>query len=231
MGFTSTISSDTTLPVSASVSISRCASRKVSPPRTGVPTPGASSGSRASISRLTCRRGSCAASPAPARAARHAHPRQSRAWSAPACRTRAPLSRSAASSSRMPNSTSARRQLRAGRPMRVSSGAPLPQQHRQRHAVNVARRRDVGRIEIRHGHPPTARPPAAGASMADTVPMLMEWSPPRKMAGPGAGRTSALRRIQPGRRRRCSADGGRGWCRAAVAQAAARSGCRCRSRV
>src|SRR6184192_2442253 len=50
MGLTSAISSDRSFPDAASISIASCASRYVSPPRTGVPTPGASSGSIASMS-------------------------------------------------------------------------------------------------------------------------------------------------------------------------------------
>src|SRR5690606_8300414 len=49
-GLTSTRSIETILPVSAMVSMARCASRKVAPPRTGVPTPGASRGSTKSRS-------------------------------------------------------------------------------------------------------------------------------------------------------------------------------------
>src|SRR5580692_9660118 len=49
-GFTSTISKRSMRPWSAMISMARCASRYVAPPRTGVPTPGASSGSIQSIS-------------------------------------------------------------------------------------------------------------------------------------------------------------------------------------
>src|SRR6266478_8195654 len=49
-GFTSTISKLSMRPWSAMISMARCASRYVAPPRTGVPTPGASSGSIQSMS-------------------------------------------------------------------------------------------------------------------------------------------------------------------------------------
>ena len=53
-GFSSTRSRLRTRPLSRSISIARCASRKVAPPGTVVPTPGAIVGSRKSTSRLTC---------------------------------------------------------------------------------------------------------------------------------------------------------------------------------
>src|SRR5580704_1832907 len=49
-GLTSTISKLNMRPWSAMISMARCASRYVAPPRTGVPTPGASSGSIQSMS-------------------------------------------------------------------------------------------------------------------------------------------------------------------------------------
>src|SRR5262249_25229152 len=49
-GFTSTTSSETMPPESQIISIAKCASRYVAPPRTGVPTPGASRGSTKSMS-------------------------------------------------------------------------------------------------------------------------------------------------------------------------------------
>ena len=139
----------TTRPDSATSSSARCASRYDSPPRTGVPTPGATSGSTTSMSRLTCTNPGPATWASDSRIARST-PRRSTSLIvntfAPSARTR---SRSPSSSERTPTSATRSRIDRRRRPRSALERRPAEAEHgREHHPVDVAGRRGLRRVQV-----------------------------------------------------------------------------------
>ena len=135
-GLSSTRSSEPTRPESCSISMIRCASRKVAPPGTAVPTAGAMPGSRKSMSKLTWRCPEASATRSRLRRSGATTPNSSM-WrmsvtstSRSATSARSPSSierrpnRCTRVGSRMGRSGSANRPARPGSPQSAASGMP-----------------------------------------------------------------------------------------------------------
>src|SRR5215210_5242100 len=182
IGLTSTTSNDVTFPDSLMSSMTRCASRYVRPPRTGVPTPGATSGSTTSRSNERWTRSRCDRS-FNARLTTRAAPWASTSfivytWTPASARSFL----SSKSTERSPTTTtSSGRTLAPSPPMPTSSGRPRPARTASGMPWMLPDGEVAGVLKSAcassHSNPVRPVSPAA----PETVPMAMEWSPPRNM--------------------------------------------------